>query len=56
MNLMKVGKIAVGIVVGYFVLSTLLSLLNVVLGFTIKIFIIAALVLGIMYLIKQIKN
>lgn len=56
MNLMKIGKIALGVIVGYFVLTTLLSILNVVLGFAIKIFIIIALILGIMYLVKRIEK
>lgn len=55
MNLMKIVKITIGVIVGYYVLTILLSLINIVMGFAIKLLIILVLVVGIAYLIKKIK-
>lgn len=56
LDIIKILKIVVGIIIGYFVLNVLLTVLNIALGLAIKLLIVGALTVGILYGLKMLKG
>ena len=55
MNMEKVIKLILVVIIGYFALSFILGALNIALGLLIKLLIVAGLGIGVIYGIKMLK-
>ena len=55
MNMEKVIKIILAVIVGYFALNFVLGALNIALGLLIKLLIVAGLGIGVIYGIKMLR-
>jgi uncharacterized membrane protein len=56
LNVVKIIKIIAAIIIGYFALNIVLGALNIALGLIIKVLIIGALAVGVLYGVKMLNS